>query len=326
MRGDLIELVSCFSRSEDKRRAFQEEFGIARSAASYEDLLADGEVEGVLVTTPNDSHRQVILQALEAGKAVYTDKPIAHTLEDAVAIAAAVERSGQVFAVGHSARRLGGTRVMKRWIEDGTLGKVSLAEANFSNERGLELTPKTWRWYADRSPGGSMIQLGVHHADNLQYLLGPVRTVSACARRLHTKAEIPDAVMAILEFESGPLGYLGAGWASPGVYTINLQGTSKNLRYDLDFTHWDESHEADKYSVLRSQDYGETERPVVELPRTDMFREQLEEFALAIRGQATVEVGAAEAIRALAVVHAALASSDRGGQAVEVAEIVEAAR
>jgi predicted dehydrogenase len=214
---------------------------------------------------------------------------------------------------------------MKRWIEDGTLGKVSLAEANFSNERGLELTPRTWRWYADKSPGGSMIQLGVHHADNLQYLLGPVRTVSALARRLYTKAEIPDAVMAVLEFESGPLGYLGAGWASPGVYTINLQGTHKNLRYDLDFTHWDESHEADKYSVLRSQDYGETERPVVELPRTDMFREQLEEFALAIRGRATVEVGAPEAIRALAVVHAALVSSQRAGQAVEVAELLEAA-
>jgi 1,5-anhydro-D-fructose reductase (1,5-anhydro-D-mannitol-forming) len=325
VRGDVIELVSCFSRSEEKRRAFQQEFGIGRSAASYEHLLADPEVEGVLVTTPNDSHRRVIVQALEAGKAVYTDKPIAHTLEDAVAIAAAVEESGRVFAVGHSARRLGGTRVMKRWIEDGTLGEVSLAEANFSNERGLELTPETWRWYAGRSPGGSMIQLGVHHADNLQYLLGPVRTVGACARRLHTKAEIPDAVMAILEFESGPLGYLGAGWASPGVYTINLQGTNKNLRYDLDFTHWDASHEADKYSVLRSQDYGATERPVVELPRTDMFREQLEEFALAIRGQATVEVGAAEAIRALAVVHAALVSSDRGGQAVEVAEIIQAA-
>ena len=326
MRGDVIELVSCFSRSEEKRRAFQEEFGLPRSAASYEELLADGEVEGVLVTTPNDTHRQVILQALEEGKAVYTDKPIAHTLQDAVAIAEAVGESGRVFAVGHSARRLGGTRVMRRWIEDGTLGEVSLAEANFSNERGLELTPATWRWYADKSPGGSMIQLGVHHADNLQYLLGPVRTVSACARRLHTRAEIPDAVMAILEFEAGPLGYLGAGWASPGVYTINLQGTSKNLRYDLDFTHWNDSHEADKYSVLRSQDYGQTERPVVELPRTDMFREQLEEFALAIRGRATVEVGAAEAIRALAVVHAALASSDRGGAAVEVAEVVEAAR
>lgn len=324
-RGSVIELASCFSRDEAKRRAFQEEHGIARSARTYEDLLADDEIEGLIVTTPNDTHRAVIVRALEAGKAVYTDKPIAHTLEDAVAIAEAVRESQQVFAVGHSARRLGGSRVMKRWIEDGTLGAVSLAEANFSNERGLELTPNTWRWYADKSPGGAMIQLGVHHADNLQYLLGPVRTVSAHARRLYTKAEVSDAIMAILEFEAGPLGYIGTGWASPGVYTINLQGTRKNLRYDLDFTHWDESHEADKYSVLRSQDYGETERPVVELPKTDMFREQLEEFALAIRGQATVEVGATEAIQALAVVHAALVSSDRGGQAVEIAEVVAAA-
>jgi predicted dehydrogenase len=325
LRGDLIELVSCFSRSEEKRRAFQEEFGIARSAASYEELLADDEVEGVLITTPNDSHRQVILQAMEAGKAVYTDKPIAHTLQDAVAMAAAVAESGRVFATGHSARRLGGTRVMRRWIEDGTLGEVSLAEANFSNERGLELTPRTWRWYAGSSPGGSMIQLGVHHADTLQYLLGPVRSVSARACRLYTRAEVPDAVMAILEFESGPLGYIGAGWASPGVYTINIQGTKKNLRYDLDFTHWNDAHEADKYSVLRSQDYGATERPVVALPRTDMFREQLEEFALAIRGRAEVEVGAPEAVRALAVVHAALVSSDRQGQAVQVAELIESA-
>jgi predicted dehydrogenase len=324
-RGDVIDLVSCYSRSEDKRREFMEELGVPRSAASYQELLADEEVEGVLITTPNDTHRDMIIQALEAGKAVYVDKPIAHSLDDAAAIGAAVEESGQVFAVGHSARRLGGCRVMKRWIEDGTLGKVSLAEANFSNERGLELTPRTWRWYADKSPGGSMIQLGVHHADNLQYLLGPVRSVTAHARRLHTRAEVPDAVMAILEFESGPLGYLGAGWASPGVYTINLQGTAKNLRYDLDFTHWHESHEADKYSVLRSQDYGATERPVVELPRTDMFREQLEEFALAIRGQAEIEVGASEAIRALAVVHAALVSSDRGGQAVELAEVLRGA-
>ncbi len=324
-RGDLIELASCFSRSEEKRAAFQEEFGVERAAASYEELLADPDLEGVLITTPNDTHRDLIVQAAEANKAVYTDKPIAHTLEDAVAIARAVERTGVVFAVGHSARRLSGHRVMKRWIEEGTLGEVSLAEANFSNERGLELTPQTWRWYASKSPGGAFIQLGVHHADTLQYLLGPVRSVTAHARRLYTESEVPDAVMAILEFESGPLGYLGAGWASPGVYTLNLLGTKANLRYDLDFTHWDESHTADDYSTLRSQAYRETERPLVELPRTDMFREQLEEFALAARGEGTVEVGAAEAIRALAVVRAALESSERRGEAVTLTEVIQQA-
>ena len=322
-RGDVIELASCFSRDQARRETFAKEFGIPRTAATYEELLADPEIEGVLVTTPNDTHLPVIRQALEAGKAVYTDKPVAHTLEDANAIADAVRASGRVFAVGHSSRRLSGHRVMKDWIDSGKIGEISLAEANFSNERGLEVTPETWRWYKAKSPGGPFIQLGVHHADTLQSLLGPVRSVSAHMRRLYNNSENPDTVMAILEFESGPLGYIGTGWASPGVYSLNLLGTKANLMYDLDFTHWDESHEADDYSSLRSQFYGESERQLVELPRTDMFREQLEEYALAIRGEATVEVGIDEAVRALAVVRAGLESTERKGEAVTLAEVIE---
>lgn len=324
-RGDAVELVSCFSRREEARTAFQEEFGIGRSAATYDELLADDEVEGVIVTTPNDTHREVISAALRAGKGVYTDKPISTTIEDAVAIAEVVRETGGTFAVGHSARRLSGSRVMKDWIDSGELGGLSMLEANFSNERGLELTPDTWRWYADKAPGGPFTQLGVHHADNLQYLAGPVAAVSAHTRKNFTDAEVPDTVMAVLEFASGALGYLGTGWASPGIYTINAQGTEANLRYDLDFTHWDESHEADRYSSLVSQRYGEQERPAVELPATDMFREQLEEYGRAIRGEATVEVGLVEAVRALAVVHAGLESDRRRGALVEVDEILDAA-
>jgi len=215
---------------------------------------------------------------------------------------------------------------MKRWVDEGRLGRVSLAEANFSNERGLELTPQTWRYFSSKSPGGALIQLGVHHADTLQYLLGPVRSVTAVLRKLYTAAEVPDATMAVLEFEAGMLGYLGSGWASPGVYSMNVLGTEANLFYDLDFTHWHESHTADRYSTLRSQSFGESERSVVGLGSSDMFREQLEEFALAIRGRAEVEVGAAEGIDALAVVQAALESSARGGEAVDLAEVVGAAR
>jgi predicted dehydrogenase len=324
-RGTVIELASCFSRSPESRAKFQEEFGVLRAASSLDELLSDSEIEGVLVTTPNDVHKSVILECFDAGKAVYTDKPIAHTMEDAGEIARAANASGRPFAVGHSARRLGGHRAMKQWIDTGKIGQVSLAEANFSNERGLELTTETWRWFADKSPGGAMIQLGVHHADNLQYLLGPVAAVSAHARRLYTKSEVPDAIMSILEFEAGPLGYLGTGWASPGVYQLRLQGTEANLFYDLDFNNWDESHLVDSKSTLVSQAYRESVRPPVDMPQTDMFREQLDEFALAIRGEAEIEVGALEAIRALAVVHAALESSSRKGAAVEVGPMVERA-
>ncbi len=326
-RGSVIDLVSCFSRDEAKRHAFQAEYGIPASAGSYEELLADPEIEGIVLATPNDTHRELIVQAMEAGKALYTEKPIAGTMEDAFAIADAAEEHGQVVAIGHSARRLGGSRVMKEWIEDGRLGDVSLAEANFSNERGLELTADSWR-AKTKSPGGAMVQLGIHHADNLQYLLGPVARVSCHSRHLISKADIPDAVMAILEFESGALGYIGAGWASPSVYTVNLQGTKANLRYDLDFKHWTEAHVVDQFTVLQSQNHEEsygTDRNRLEVPATDMYREQLEEFALAIRGEAQVEVGPKEAIAAAAVVHASILSSSRGGEAVEIAEVVEAA-
>jgi len=320
-RGNVIELVSCYSRDEAKRTAFQAEFNIGRSAPSFEALLADDEVEGIILTTPNDTHRELIEQALKAGKPVYTDKPIAATMADAVSIYQTAKETQVPFAVGHSSRRVSGHRQQKHLIDDGTLGPVSLAQANFSNERGLELTPDTWRYYASKSPGGAYIQLGVHHADTLQYLLGPVRSVTAHARKLYTKSEVPDAIMSILEFESGALAYLGTGWASPGVYTLSLQGTHANLFYDLDFSHWDDAHEVDDFSTLLSQKYGESSRSEVKLPRTDMFKEQLEEFALATRGEAVIEVGAEEALRALAVVEAALLSNVRKGASVDMAEV-----
>lgn len=325
-RGDVIELISCYSRDSDRRSAFQAEFGVPRAAGSYDELLSNDDIEGVVITTPNDTHRDVVVRALEANKGVYVDKPIAHTLEDALAIETAVRSTGQTFSVGHSARRLAGHRVIKMWYEEGLLGDVSLVETNFSNERGLKLNEDSWRFYASKSPGGSLIQLGVHHADNLQYLLGPVRSVSANVKKLYTRAEVPDATMVMCEFDGGMLGYLGCGWASPGVYTMNVLGTKANLFYDLDFTHWEESQLADKYSSLRSQYFGESERQTVELPSSDMFREQLDEFALAIRGETTVEVGASEAINALAVVRAALESSDQMSRSVAVTDVIDAAR
>lgn len=322
-RGSVIELHNCFARSADKRRAFREQHEVARAAGSLDELLADPELEGVLVTTPNDIHREVIVAAAEAGKAVYTDKPIAHTLEDAAAIRGAVGRAGVPFAVGHHARRLSGHRVMKQWIDDGKLGHVSLAEANFSTGRGIGLTPDAWRWHADRSPGGALIQLGVHHTDTLQHLLGPVTAVTAHARRLATPSEVPDTVMAVLEFENGALGYLGSAWASPGVYQMRLQGTEANLMYDLESGHWNETDQTDRWSTLVSQRHRDAGRRPVELPPTDAVREQLEEFALAIRGEARIEVGSEEAIRALAVVQAALMSSEQQGRAIEVSAVLE---
>ena len=132
--------------------------------------------------------------------------------------------------------------------------------------------------------------------------------------------------MSILEFESGPLGYLGTGWASPGVYQLRLQGTEANLFYDLDFNNWDESHLVDAKSTLVSQAYRESvtasrrhasHRHVPGATRRVRPRHQ--------RVRPRSRWVPSEAIRALAVVHAALESSKRNGEAVPVSPMVERA-
>jgi predicted dehydrogenase len=131
-RGSVAEVVSCWSRSAESIARFQHEHGVDRAAGSLDELLSDPEVEGVLVTTPNDAHMPVVVAALEAGKAVYTDKPIAHSMADAVRIKSAAERTRRVFSIGHSARRMSGHRTMKDWVESGRTGGISMVEAHFT--------------------------------------------------------------------------------------------------------------------------------------------------------------------------------------------------
>ena len=321
-RGAIAEIVNCWSRSEESRDRFRSDFGVPRAATSLDDLLSDPEVEGVIVTTPNDVHKPVIVAALAAGKAVFTDKPIAHTMADALQIKTALNHHQTVFSVGHSARRLSGHRVMKDWIDSGRLGGVSMIEAHFTTPAGLDLTPQSWRYFVQKSPGGALIQLGVHHADTMQYLLGQVESVSAHSRRLQTASEVPDTVMVLLAFESGVLGTLATGWAAPGVYQMRVYGTEANVFYDVNQGYWGRSETIDTRSRLEVQPMGETERTGLTLPSSDMFREEIEEFALAIRGLARVEVGIDESIQALAVVIAGLDFSRRGGSPVSPAEMV----
>jgi predicted dehydrogenase len=197
-----------------------------------------------------------------------------------------------------------------------------MAECNFSNDRSLELTPDKWRWYREKSPGGPLIQLAVHHADTLNYLFGPAKTVTCMAKRLYTHAEIEDVTMTILEMESGQLCYIGSNWASQGTFFTNIYGMEANLYFKVDFNFWSRSDVVDQHSHLEIQQRGSSEHKPVPLGPGNMFREQLEEFGDCIRGRRTPEVGGKEALAALAVIYAALRSAE-SGRTVAVKEILE---
>lgn len=301
----LIEFAACYSPVEAERLACQREFG-ARAVETEAAIWDDPAIDGVILSTPNHVHLEHTRRAAAAGKHVFVEKPIAPTIAEARQMVDLCQQANVTLMVGHNDRRRERTRIMKRYLDDGRLGRPLAAEANNSHAGGLDIPPGDWRGSRESCPGGPLIQLGIHKSDTLQYLLGPVMQVMAWQRRLAVQAAIDDITVALLEFENGALGYLGAHYAVPHTRFVHILGTQGNMRWDR------------AMGLVFETDEGRTHIPVGE---NDTLQEEIDEFAQCILTGASPEVGGQEALRALAVVEAALESSQRG-QPVGIAEVL----
>jgi predicted dehydrogenase len=327
-QSDRLKIVAGYSRSQEKREAFEKELGV-KAAPDLKAILGNPEVKGVILTVPNEQHLPLAEQVARAGKHVYTEKPIAQTLEDGLRIEALEKSHGVTVTVGHSARLMAGIRIIKERIEAGELGRVAFLEANFSNERALELTPQTWRWYKDRAPGGPLSQLAIHQFDVLHLLGGEIAEVSSTASKLSpVGAEVDDQSMTTLRFADGKLGYVGSCWTSPGIFAVRVFGSKGLMHYEIDFGTWDTPHllhQASTLYIQRGKD-GWAKRENIVLPESDMFRAELEMFAGSCESGKPNELTAHNGNVAVAVVYAALRSIERRGQAVRIADVIEESR
>ena len=326
--SDKLQIVAGFSRSEEKRQSFARDTGVP-PAADLQAMLADPEIKGVILTVPNEQHLPVAREVAKARKHVYTEKPIAATLTDGLAIEALEQTYGVTVTVGHSARLMAGIRKIRAAIDAGELGRVAFMEANFSNERALELTPDTWRWYKARAPGGPLSQLAIHQFDVLHYLGGEITEVGSIASKLSpVGAEVDDQSMTLLKFADGKVGYVGSCWTSPGIFAVRVFGSKGLMHYEIDFGTWDTPHRLHESSTLyiqRGKD-GYAKREALKVPESDMFRVELEMFAESCRTGQSNELNARNGNVAVAVVNAALRSVDQRGQLVRVADVLAQAR
>jgi predicted dehydrogenase len=327
-KSDKIKIIAGYSRSEEKRAAFQREVGVP-VVSDLRTMLSYPMIDGVILTVPNEQHLPVAAQVAKAKKHVYTEKPIASSLEEGLEIGALEQKYGITVTVGHSARLMAGIRKIREAIGSGELGRVAFLEANFSNPRGLELTPNVWRWYKDKAPGGPLSQLAIHQFDVLHYLGGEIAEASAMASKLSPAgAEVDDQSMTLLKFADGKVGYVGSCWTSPGVFAVRVFGSKGLMHYEIDFDTWDTPDQLHKKSTLyiqRGKD-GYAKREELKVPESDMFRAELEMFAESCRTGKPSELSAYNGNIAVAIVYAALRSVEKNGQAVRVAEVMKRAQ
>jgi predicted dehydrogenase len=307
-RSDQMEIVACFTRSADKREAFANKYG-CRAAASYEEILEDRSIAGIINTTPNNVHLETTRQAAEAGKHVFLDKPIANTVKEGMEIAEVCRKAGVVLALGYQRRREHHFRWIKSEIDAGRFGKLVQAECNISRDRLGQFDLSSWRYTAAGMPGGVMLQIGIHYVDVLEFLMGPIKSVSARLAQLVLPGDNPDVANMILQHENNALSNLTASYASASeFYMMNIYGKEASAYYDL-------------FSGLRHLQRGEKTARAIATEKNDTIREELEEFARCARSGGQPETDGFWAARNLAVIKAG-AKSAREGRVVEVAEIL----
>lgn len=189
-------------------------------------VLSDPSVDIVSVCTPTASHREITVRALNAGKHVLLEKPIALTIADALAISAAATASGCTLMVAHVVRFFEGYRRARADVEAGRIGAVLSARA-----RRLITRPDADWWYDEAQSGGVVVDVGIHDFDQMNLFLGTPVAVTSTATGTFGPIETT------VEYRSGALGqvltFAGVPAGAPFSSSLSVIGSGGYLDYDF---------------------------------------------------------------------------------------------
>lgn len=236
-----IELAACADLDADRAAALSAKGGFP--AVPVERLLADPTIEIVLVLTPPLAHMQVSMAAIEAGKHVYTEKPLATTRPDAERVLAAAHAADRRIGAAPDTFLGGGLQTARALIDGGLIGTPLAANATVAHTGPERWHPNPGIFYG--VGGGPLLDVGPYYVTALVNLLGPITAVTAMGRGLGTErsiaagpragstitSEVPTTVIGALTFEAGAVGGLFASFDSAGSLApyIEVHGTTGSL-------------------------------------------------------------------------------------------------
>lgn len=232
-----LEMVAA-SRPETADR-YRAAYGFARATDDWRVLVADPKVEAVVVATPQDTHRAIAEAAMNLGKPVLCEKPLADTIEDARAMVAAAERTGVVNMVGFNYIRTPASQFARQLLADGVLGQITSFRCEHTEDFLSDpLTPHNWR--CDGVANGNMGDLAPHPINAALAFMGPVERVFAEIACVHDtrpggKVTNDDHAVLLCRFANGVLGQIYSSRIATGRkmgYAYEITGTKGAIRFD----------------------------------------------------------------------------------------------
>lgn len=177
--------------------------------SSVDELLCSAQVDVVCICTPSGLHAPLAIKAADCGKHVIVEKPMALNPAEADEIIKACERNHVKLAVISQLRFTDAVSRLKSAVENNLLGRLVMGDICMKFYRPQEYYDSSrWRGTWGMDGGGALMNQGIHGIDLLQYIMGPVKSVSAYIRTLSRKIEVEDTAVAAVEFQNGALGMI----------------------------------------------------------------------------------------------------------------------
>ena len=323
LKSDVVELAGIYDIKEEKC-ALARERGIF-AYDSLEAVLNDPKVDLVTVAIPNDSHKEVVIKALEAGKNVICEKPVAMNLAELDEMIAAADKSGKVFSVHQNRRFDVDFLAMKHLKETGELGEFINIESRIHGSRGI---PSDWRGEKEHG-GGMVLDWGVHLIDQILQIFDEKIENIYCTFDHITNKEVDDGFKLNIYFEGGKSALIEVGTynfiAMPRFYLRAQKGSAmitdwrENCKV-AKCKHW---HESEVIPVQTAAGLTKTMAPrdsitmdeyELEKPSSDVH-DYYRNFCAAIDGKATQLVTHPQMRRVMKVMEACF-ESDKLGQVI----------
>ena len=310
--SELIRFVAGATRTPATAELFCKQHGM-RLMDSYEDLLAYGEFDAVVLATPHSMHCDQIVAAAKAGKHVFVEKPLGVDAKSAEQAVAACAQERLTLAVGYNWRFQPALQEAKRMLEDGRLGKLLHIEGNFCGPSAYRFTREHWRQDRDEAPAGGMTGRGVHVVDAMLYLAGShIASVVAQSERLVHDYGVDDTTSMLFRFQSGATAYLGTVIATAETWRLQVFGSKGWIQVgDVGHLHTWDMH----VSLLDQSDLLRRSPPAARtFAKTSTERAELERFASAAMSRRPIALPGGDEVHNVAVLEAIVRSAREGAR------------
>jgi predicted dehydrogenase len=236
--------------------------GFEASSADWPSVIARADIDVVDIVTPNNSHAEIAIAALKAGKHVICEKPLARTGAEAKTMAEAAREAGVINMVAFNYRRTPGVALAKKLIDEGKIGKILNFRGTYLQDWSADPNgPLSWRFQKSIAGSGTVGDIGTHVVDFARYLVGEIAAVNAIVHTYikerpvqaggldklgasdksgagpKSKVDVDDEMMTLVKFQNGAVGSIEAtrnAYGRNNFLTFEIHGTKGSIAFNYE--------------------------------------------------------------------------------------------